>query len=173
MILIYKIFLVIYVIAFLFLNINENNISAGIYKSLVIVNNVTSIPDVLHAGDSFDLNVTISNLYPYNIQLLSFGCKGPINIIFDNLTEVYSTGSGLCTNLEPLINLKPNETKTLLTPDLTLYYKTINPGNITGKIQIEYYKNQDQYDINELDIQNISKKYTTFLSHPFSFKVLP
>jgi hypothetical protein len=167
----YKIFLIITIIAFFLLKTNESNISATIIKPLVIINNVTTIPDVLHVGDLFDLNVTISNLYPYNVQILSFGCKGPINLIFDNLVEVNSTGSGMCTNFEPIINLKSNETKTLLAPDIVSYYKTIKPGIINGEIQLEYYKHQD--DLNELDIQNISKKYTSFISHPFSFQVMP
>jgi hypothetical protein len=163
-------FLFVSIIAFLSLISNEY-VSAGIYKPLVIIKNVSTVPDVLHVGDSFDLNLTISNLHPYSIQVLSFGCKGPANIIFDNSVEVIPTGSGLCTNFEPIINLNPNETKTLLTPDVTLYYKTTKQGNSNGEVQLEYYKGQDNID--RLDIQNISKKYTSFISHSFSFKVLP
>lgn len=168
---IFRVFLSMPIIVFLLLNANGHDLYAGLYKPLVVVNNVTTIPDVLHVGDAFDLNVTISNLHPYDIQVLSFGCKGPANIIFDNLVEVNSTGSGICTNFEPIINLKPNETKTLLSPDVTLYYKTAKPGIINGEIQLEYYK--DPNNINKLDLQNISKKYTSFISHPFSFKVIP
>lgn len=110
-------------------------------------------------------------MYPYNIQILSFGCKGFANIIFYNNVKTIPTGSGVCTNFEPVINLKPKEIKYLLIPDLTLYYKIAKPGSIKGEIQFEYYRNQD--NVNELDIQNISKKYTSFISHPFSFKAFP
>jgi hypothetical protein len=164
-------FLFIIIIVFLSLETDGSYVSAGIYEPLIVVKNVSTLPHILHVGDSFDLNVTINNMYPYNIQILSFGCKGFANIIFYNNVKVIPAGSGVCTNFEPVINLKPKETKYLLAPDVTLYYKIAKPGIVKGEIQFDYYRNQS--NVNELDIQNISKKYTSFISHPFSFKAFP
>jgi hypothetical protein len=130
---VHKLFVFITILVFLLLDTYKHPISAGIYKPLVVVNNITTVPDPLHVGDSFDLNMTISNLHSYDIQVLSFGCKGPVNIIFDDFVKVNSTGSGMCTNFEPIINIKPNESRILLSPDVTLYYKTTKPGIVMAK----------------------------------------
>jgi len=160
----------ILIIIFLLSNINTASINAGVFEPLVQIKNISTIPGMIHIGDAFDLKIEIVNLHQFDVQILSFGCNGPANVFFNNNIKVIPL-IGTCTNTDPVINFIYNETKTLIVPDVSQYFIASQPGIVNGTIQMEYYKGQ--YNISKFDIDDISQKYISFISVPFSFMVSP
>ncbi len=141
----------------------------GIDFRNIIIDSILTNPSLIHAGDYFTLNATVRNNSNDTIDILNFGCNGPMRLLFDKSIEVKAISSGICYNPKHVITLRPGESTVLSGPDTELY-RGITEGIVDATVQLEYGKEIDNQIITSAIVENKSS-YMRFLSEPFKFNI--
>jgi hypothetical protein len=112
---------------------------AGVDTPKIIIDTIQTNPSAVHIGNYFTINETVRNISNETIDILNFGCKGPIRVLFDNSIEVKAKAikSGICYNPTQMITLKASESAVLLGPN-TEDYKEPSGGIVEAVLQLEY-----------------------------------
>jgi hypothetical protein len=150
---------------------NYTYLLASIDAPNVIIDNVHTAPPIIHIGDYFILNATVKNISNDTIDILNFGCKGPIEVLFYNNVEVVPITSGICFNPQQIISLKPGESVMLSAPDFAEDYKASSEGIVDAILQLEYSIQNDNQTTTRALAENRSN-YAWLFSKPFVFEIL-
>ena len=157
------------VMSFVILSLVEGHTFGGVDIQKIMVDTILTNPSIIRTGDYFTINATVRNISNDTIDILNFGCKGPMRLLFDNTIEVKAISSGICSNPNYIITLKPGESAVLLGPNTELY-KGTTEGTVDATMQLEYGKEIDNQTITRAMVENKSS-YTWFLTNPFKFEI--
>jgi hypothetical protein len=151
---------------------NYTYVLASIDAPNIIINSIHTDPSIIHIGDYFILNATVKNISYDTIDILNFGCKGPIRVLFDKNVEVKPITSGICFNPQQIISLNPGQSVILSAPDFAEDYKASSEGIVEATLQLEYSIQIDNQTTTAAIAENRSN-YAWVFSKPFVFKILP
>jgi hypothetical protein len=150
----------------------QTHVLAGVDAPNIIVDNIQTDPHIVRVGDYFILNATVKNISNNTVDILNFGCDGPIKVIFDKNVEVKSITSGICFNPEQTIALNPGKATILSAPGGIEDYKAISEGTVKATLQLDYIMRIGNLTA-PLTIHSNESTYVLFLSKPFAFKIFP
>jgi hypothetical protein len=117
--------------------------------SKILLNNVGTVPPIVHVNDTFAINATVFNGSPnvINIRGTNTFCNNPLRATFDkNVQIVHGPLGPACIPLPPNgYALKPNQSLTLSTKPTRgiIAFLANSAGMTTANVQLEYQiKNQ-------------------------------
>jgi hypothetical protein len=152
---------------------NHTYVLASIAAPDIIIDSIHTDPSIIHIGDYFILNATVKNISNDAINILNFGCKGPIKVLFDKNVEVKPVTAGICFNPQHIISLNPEQSVILSAPDFAEDYKAASEGIVEAILQLEYVKRFDNQTTTTTTIPENKYTYAWVFSKPFVFKILP
>jgi hypothetical protein len=151
---------------FLFLQ-TINYVHGGIDAPNIIIDKIYVKPNNVSVGNFFNINATIENISPYTIEVLTYGCKSPLKVIFNNNVMTIPVDSAICSNIKSPIKIEPNSSTTLSSSSGVEKYFAVNSGKTNTTLEVEYkiYKDVKNKDENKPTI------YTWFKSTQFVFDI--
>jgi hypothetical protein len=132
----------------------------------VKLENIITIPNEVHVGDTFEVNATVINTLPFNITFIAGNCNSDFStVIYNNVEE---TMSPKCMNKVLPTVLETGDKATVQEPiGKGKQYKAMAEGQATGNAILLY----------SIEVKPEGPSFTTSLLsqvvHPFDFTILP
>ena len=103
----------------------------------VKLENIITIPNEVHVGDTFEVNATVINTLPLNITFIAGNCNSDFSTNLNNIVEEIMTPQ--CMNRVLPTVLEPGDKTTVQEPSGTgKQYKAVAEGEANGNAILSY-----------------------------------
>ena len=103
----------------------------------VKLENIITVPNEVHVGDTFEVNATVINTLPLNITFIAGNCNSDFSTNLNNIVEEIMTPQ--CMNRVLPTVLEPGDKTTVQEPSGTgKQYKAVSEGEANGNAVLSY-----------------------------------
>ncbi len=132
----------------------------------VKLENIITVPNEVHVGNTFEVNATVINTLPLNITFIAGNCNSDFSTNLNNIVEEIMTPQ--CMNRVLPTVLEPGDKTTVQTSNGTgIQYKAVTEGKANGNAILSY----------SIEVKPEGSSLTTSLNSqvvkPFSVTILP
>ncbi|MGE0243663.1 MAG: hypothetical protein AB7F53_07340 [Nitrososphaeraceae archaeon] len=132
----------------------------------VKLENIITVPNEVHVGNTFEVNATVINTLPLNITFIAGNCNSDFSTNLNNIVEEIMTPQ--CMNRVLPTVLEPGDKTTVQTSNGTgIQYKAVTEGEANGNAILSY----------SIEVKPEGSSLTTSLNSqvvkPFSVTILP
>ncbi|HET8792273.1 MAG TPA: hypothetical protein VFM31_00645 [Nitrososphaeraceae archaeon] len=132
----------------------------------VKLENIITVPNEVHVGETFEVNATVINTLPLNITFIAGNCNSGFSTNLNNIVEEIMTPQ--CMNRILPTVLEPGDKTTVQTSSGTgTQYKAVTEGEANGNAVLSY----------SIEVKPEGSSLTTSLNSqvikPFSVTILP
>ena len=133
----------------------------------VKLENIITVPNEIHVGDTFEVNATVINTLPLNITFIAGNCNSDFSTNLNNIVEEIMTPQ--CMNKVLPTVLEPGDKTTFQEPTGTgKQYKAVAEGEANGNAILSY-----SIEVKPEGSYLTTTSLNSQVVKPFSFTILP